>query len=150
MASPVATDHILANHAMQMYDFDPDGTDPVDVAWVDMQNFRHFAVGLFRSVGTGTVAAFKILANAQSNGGGTDVEIKVHALGSAPDAVGDQIWLECSAEEIIQEASDAGIANVRYVSASVDLATSTDECVILYVRGHVRFAYDNLTADIIA
>jgi hypothetical protein len=150
MASPQARDKFLANQAMQMYDFDPDGTDPVDVAWVDMQNYRTFVVGLFRSVGTGSVAAFKILANPNSDGSGTDVEVKAHALGSAPDAVGDQIWLECSAEEIMQEANDAGVANCRYVSASIDLATGTDECVVLYIRAHPRFAYDNLTADVIA
>lgn len=150
MASPQGSDKLFSRLAMRMYDFDPDGTDPVDVAWVDMQNFRHFAVGLFRSVGTGSVAAFKILANTAADGSGTDVEIKAHAIGSAPDAVGDQIWLECSAEEIAQEAADAGITGARYVSAQVDLATGTDECVVLYVRGNARFAYDNLTADIIA
>lgn len=150
MASPQASDKALARAARTMYDFDPDGTSAVDVAWVDMQNYRRLVVGLFRSVGTGSVTSFKILANAQSNGGGTDVEIKAHAIGSAPNAVGDYIWLECSAEEIAQEAADAGIEGVRYVSANIALVTNTDECVVYYERCDPRFAYDNLTADYIS
>jgi hypothetical protein len=128
-----------------MYDFDPDSTNPTDVAWVDMSGYSTFLVGVMRSVGTGTIAAFTILANPNSDGSGTDVEIKAHALGSAPDAVGDTIWLECSAEEV----TGAG-ATLRYVSANLDLATSTDECVVYYERCEPKFAYLNLTADVIA
>src|SRR5262245_49077591 len=146
MASPQASEKLSGKLAVTMYDFDPDGTDPVDVAWVDMQNYSHFMVVLFRSVGTGTVAAFKILANSGVSGGGTDIEVKAHAIGSAPNAVGDYIFLECTAEEIAQEAADAGITGARYVSASIDLQTGTDECVVTYIRSAARFSYDGLTA----
>src|SRR6185503_9629672 len=100
MASPQASNHFFSNNHVQMYDFDY-AADPVDVAWVDMQNYRRFVVGLFRSVGTATVDGFRILANTAADGSGTDIVVKVHALGTAPDAVGDQIYLECTAEEVM-------------------------------------------------
>ena len=150
MASPQASDKLASQLAVTQYDFDPDSADATDVAWVDMRDFDNFMVLVFRSVGTGDVDTFKILANAESDGGGTDVEIKAHALGTAVDAVGDYVVLECTAEEIAQEAADAGVDNVRYVSASVELATSTDECVVTYIRGGAKRKYDGLTADTIA
>lgn len=150
MASPQSSEHVFSRQALKMYDHDPDATTAVDVAWVDLQNFHRFAIGVFHSVGTGSFTAVKILANNASDGSGTDIVIKSHALGSQPDAVGDQVFLECTAEEIAQEAADAGLTGVRYVTANVQLGTGTDECVVLYVRSEPRFNYDGLTADVIA
>jgi len=132
-----------------MYDFDYSNA-AVDVAWVDMQNYKTFTAVVFRSVGTGSITAFSLLANAQSNGGGTDVTIKTHAIGSAPDAVGDYIVLSCTAEEIAQEAADAGVTGARYVSASLTLVTATDEAVVTYILCEPRFASTGLTADYIS
>jgi hypothetical protein len=150
MASPQAFDKLFANATIRHYDFDPDGPDPVDVAWVDMQNFRYFAASFFRTIGTGALDRFRIIANPNSDGSGTDVVIKEHALTSQPDAVGDQVFLECQAEEIIQEGNDAGVSNVRYVSVQLEFATGTDEGVVTYIRHSPRFAHDGLTVDIIA
>lgn len=149
MASAVTTDYLSSQLKVMSFDFDPDNTVPVDVSWQDMRDFGAVLMQLFRSVGTGTVVAFKILANAQSNGGGTDAEVKAHAIGSAPDAVGDYINLEALANEIIA-LETAGTGALRYVSASVDMNVSTDECVVVYVFGLPRFAYGSLTADVIA
>src|SRR4249920_3018440 len=126
MASPQSSEHIFSRLKIKSYDFDPDSSSATDVGWVDMRDFTHFAAVLFRSVGTHTVTSFSLLANSASDGSGTDVTVKSHAIGSAPDAVGDQIFLECTAEEIMQEANDAGVT-ARYVSANIALNTSTDE-----------------------
>lgn len=150
MASPQARDHALSCAHRELLDFDPDSASATDVKWVDMQNYRTFLVGVMRSVGTGTISSFSLLANASSTGAGTDVTVKTHAIGSAPNAVGDYIWLEVSAEEVAQEAADAGITGVRYVSANIALQTSTDECVVYYELCDPRFAYDGLTADYIS
>jgi hypothetical protein len=147
MASPQSSEKIASKIKLYAYDFDPDSGSATDVAWVDMQNFHKFGALVFRSVGTGTIQGFTLLANNASDGSGTDITIKSHALGSAPDAVGDFIFLECTAEEIAQEAADAGITGARYVSANIDLQTSTDECVVVYIFTDPRFAYDQLTAD---
>lgn len=149
MASAVTTDFLSSRLKVLVFDFDPDNTVPVDVSWQDMRDFGAVLMTLHRSVGTGTVVAFKILANSQSNGSGTDAEVKVHALGTAPDAVGDHISLECLASEL-QPLSTVTTGKLRYVSANIDLATSTDECNVVYVFAIPRFAFGGLTSDVIA
>ncbi|GAA4442951.1 hypothetical protein [Bremerella cremea] len=132
MASPVETNHLRSNLIVQNYKFDPDGVNPVDVAWRSVRDIKRILIGFTRTVGTGNVDAFKILANAASDGGGTDVEIKAHPLASQPDAINDQIWLECSVEEIAALGAKAGI-DLQYFSANVELATATDEGLLTYV-----------------
>ena len=150
MASPVSHEHLSSCLAVRSYDFDPDTTSAVDVAWVDMRDFSNFLVGFMRTVGTSNLDTFKIIANSASDGSGTDVEIVAHAVGSEPDAVEDQLYLECSAEQIAQEGADAGIEDLRYVSAQVKFATATDEGVVTYIRKASRHKYDGLTADVVA
>lgn len=144
MASTIASSKLKSELNCTMYDFDPGGTDPVDVGWVDMRDYESILIGVFHSVGTGAIDTFKILANTASDGGGTDVEVKAHAAPTAADAVGDTIWLEATAADIQSVGT-----NLRYVSASVELATGTDECVVTYIRKGRR-QYDGLTADVIA
>lgn len=148
MASSVATNHLRCNLAVQNYDFDPDATTATDIAWVDLRDYRSFMAGFTRTVGTSNLTGFKILANSESDGSGTDYEIKVYS-GSEPNALMDQVWLECSAEEIADIGDAAGVY-LRYVSANVQVATGTDEAVITYVRADPRYAKEDLTADIIA
>lgn len=148
MASPQAPDKLASNLKINVYDHDPDDTDPDHVEWVDMKGYENFMAILFRSVGSGDIDEFSIDANAESDGGGTDVEIETHALGSSVDAVGDYIILECTAEQIAQEGADNG-EDLRYVSATVEQATAGDECVVVYIRKPLR-PQDGLTADTIS
>ncbi len=133
------------------YDYDPaDSTVLTDVGWVDMKDYDAFMVTTFASALTGNgVTVFKILANSDSAGGGTDVTVKTHAVGSAPDAVGDYLVLDCTKDEIIAAAAAAGVANVRYVSAQLDCANAADEQVVTYIRRAKLLASGN-TADVVA
>ncbi len=132
-----------------MYELDAEG--PSDVAWVDMRGYDRILIGVMRSVGTGGLDDFRIIANPASDGSGADVEVKDYGSGkSTVDAVGDYVWLEASAEEIRQAAKDAGVADVRYVSASLGHVTATDESVLVYVLGDADHKYKNQTADNIA
>lgn len=150
MASSVSTDKLFTTHAIASYDFDPDATAATDVAWVDLRDYSNFAVIVMSSALTGNgPAAFKILANPNSDGSGTDVEVKAHAVGSKPDAVGDYLVLECTAEEIAELASDNSSA-LRYVSANIAMANAADEAVVTYIRTGARFQHDALTADYIS
>lgn len=142
MAVATSSEKLKSELAVTQYDHDPDGTGAVDVAWVDMRDYESIMIGFFRTVGTSNLT-LKLIANSQSNGGGTDVEIKAYS-GSEPNAVGDYVWLEATAEEI----GTAG-ADLRYVSANVTLATGTDEAVVTYIRkGRKRFT--GMTSDNIA
>lgn len=150
MASSVSTDKLFTTHAIASYDFDPDSTAATDVAWVDLRDYSNFAVIVMSSALTGNgPAAFKILANPNSDGSGTDVEVKAHAVGSKPDAVGDYLVLECTAEEIAELASDNSSA-LRYVSANIAMSTTADEAVVTYIRTGARFQYDGMTADYVS
>jgi hypothetical protein len=144
MASIQASEHIASRNAIQLYDFDPDATTATDVGWVDLSGFSGFLAGLFHSVGTGNVTSFILQASASSDGS-SPVTVKSHAIGTQPDAVGDQIFLECTANEIAALGT-----HLRYVNAKIALGTSTDECVVVYVRSAGRFAADALTTDVIA
>ena len=144
MASAVTTERATSAIAVTQYDYDPGATTLSDVAWVDMQGYDWFAVVFFRTIGTSTLV-LNIIANEESNGSGTDVNIKTHAFGGGqPDAVGDYIFLSCVAEEIRSVDSDA-----RYVSANLSVATNTDEAVITYIRGGGR-QYTGLSSENIA
>ena len=71
--------------------------------------------------------------------------IKVHAVGSEPNLVGDYLFLECTAEEIGALGTD-----LRYVTASCEFATDSDEGVVTYVRTNPRFPRNALSADLVA
>lgn len=130
------------------YDHDPDGTSAVDVAWVDMRDFECFMVEFFRTVGTSALT-FTILANAASDGSGTDVTVKTVTPAAAPDATGDYVFAEVTATEIQAAAAAAGVSNARYVSANLTFATGTDEAVVTYIRGGGKKELNN-TADVVA
>lgn len=151
MASSQTSEKFTANAAVTMYDHDPaDSTVATDVAWVDMRDYTEFTAITFASALTGAgVTAFTILANSASDGSGTDATIKSHAVGSAPDAVGDYLVLSCTAEEVrSQETSSTG--QLRYVTANLTADNAADESVVVYIRSGARRPAAGLTADTVA
>ena len=147
----VATDNqqLRSSVKVTQYDFDPDATTATEIAWVDMRDFDAILTSFFRTIGTGATT-LSVVANSSSTGGGTDVTVKTKVLTSAePNAVGDYTFIEVTAEEINQAAVDAGVADVRYVTAVVSVATGTDEGVVTYIRRGKHQKLD-LTADNIA
>lgn len=130
----------LSDNLVTVYDHDPDGTDATDVGWVDCRDYKTFVVILIRTIGTGATDGFRILANPESDGSGTDVVIKTHAVGDEPDAIPDFLVLECDHTEL---------GGARYVSASVETAVDTDEFIVVYVRSNGTSKLD-LTADTVA
>jgi len=143
MATSQTVEKLKSTLAVTHYDHDPDATSATDVAWVDMRDYGNVMMTFFRTVGTSALT-FKIIANSESDGSGTDVTV-VEYSGSEPDAVGDYVSLECSAQNLAALGTD-----LRYVSANLTLATGTDEGVVTYIRAHPRFAESGLTSDSIA
>lgn len=144
MASTLDSQKFASRNKVNMYDFDPGGTSAVDVAWVDLRDYEGIHVSAMLSVGSSAISSFKLLGNSQSNGGGSDVELKVSSVTTA-DAVGDTIHLEVTAEEMAALGTD-----LRYVSASIACGTATDECVVTYVRYGAKRATADLTDSVIA
>lgn len=140
----------LSNNKVTQYDHDPGSTAAVDIAWVDMKDYSEITISTFASALTGAGCnAFTILANSESNGSGTDATVATHAIGSAPDAVGDYLFLSVSAE-MIRAVETSSTGQLRYVSASITCANAADEQVVTYIRSEPRFAKDGLTADVVA
>lgn len=135
---------IRSRQKVQMFHFDPDATSATDVAWVDMRDFGRILCGFLRTVGTSDLT-MKVIANSEPDGSGTDVEVKTKSFISQPDAAGDQVFMEVTAQEIAPLGD-----NLRYVSLSLAVATGTDEGIVVYVQGDSRFCFDGLTADSIA
>lgn len=143
-----ASQHFLANNKVTFYDFDPDSADPVDVTWVDMRDYAGITIVFVRTIGTGALDTFKILGNPASDGSGTDVTLKTHAVGSEPNLIPDYLFLEVTAQEIAAESGDDSNA-YRYVTASCEFATSTDEAIVGYFRWGAKQAQLDLTADLV-
>jgi hypothetical protein len=141
---------LTENLQVKQYDFDPDGTDPVDVAWLAAKNFDRFLFAFFRTIGTGNVDTMRVLANTALDGSGTDVTVKTKTLTSVqPNALGDYSFVEVSAGEIAAAAKAAGV-DVVAVALQLEFATGTDEGVVTYVFGGAKYPQAALTADNIA
>lgn len=145
MASTQASKPFSAKFAVTNY-MSGDVSSATDTAWVDMRDFDAILISVMSATLTGDgTTVFKINANPESDGSGSDVEIKAHAVGSAPDAVGDWLFLECTAEEIT-----AAGDTLRFVSATLTADNSSDRLSIMYIRRADLFAKAALTADVVA
>jgi hypothetical protein len=145
----------LSRCERRLLDFDPDSGSETIVtlnpaasekclAFTALGGLESVVAGLFRSVGTGSVTSFRIFVADDAAGTTNATNVVSHALGSAPDAVGDTVWLEASAEQL-----RAASATAAYVGVKITLVTSTDECVVSFER-HAKQAYNALTADYIS
>lgn len=145
---------LRARSERRMVDFDPDTTsetivtlNPEDaekcLALTD--GFQGFLAGLMHTVGTGSITGFKIFVADNAAGTTNAATVVSHAIGSDPNAVGDTLWLEATAEQVRAASSTA-----QYIGVKVTLGTGTDECVVFFERANPRFAHDGLTADYVS
>ena len=143
----LTTEKFIANNKVTLYDFDPGDTDPNDIAWVDFTDYDVMTIWFFRTVGTGAVDTFSILANPNADGSGTDVTVKASPVTNEPNATGDYILLEINTQDILDA---AGGISMRGVTASVEFATGTDEGVIMYVLSDAKRPQAGLSVELIA
>lgn len=123
-----------------------DHSSAVDAGWVDARNFRKFAVSTTATVLTGVgLTAFVLEANSASDGTGTNVVLATHAVGTAPDAAGDSLWLEADLD-------DAAVASAgaRYVNAKITAANALDDTNCTYILSGIKHAAAGQSADVIA
>ncbi len=153
MAATYDTDHLRARAQRRLVDFDPDATTAVVVTLnpaatekaLSVALNRRWLFGIMRSVGTGTVTAARIIACTSAAGTGSVTTVVAHAIGTAPDAVGDTIWLECDAEQVRE-----ALPTATHVGLEITLATSTDECVVYVEAAAFQYPRAGLTADYIS
>lgn len=107
--------------------------------------FRRFLAQVTASALTGVgVNAFSIYAATDAAGtGGTAVV--THAVGSAPDAEGDSLNLECNAEQIHEV-----LATATHIGVWLDCANDADEAAVTFIRAEPLYTAGGLTADYVA
>lgn len=145
----------LAKFERRLVDFDPDSGSETIVTLNPAASEKLLSItalggleavvaSLVHTVGTGTVTSFRIFVADNAAGTTNATNVVSHAIGSVPDAVGDTLFLEASAEQL-----KAASATALYVGVKITLGTSTDECIVGFERhGHQK--YDGLTADYVS
>ena len=89
--SALQSSHFVDNNKVLAFDFDPNATTATEISWQDMSDYGELTVIFIRTIGTGN-ATLKIMSNPESDGSGTDYDVKTHGLANGqPDAVGDKI-----------------------------------------------------------
>ncbi len=144
----MSSNKILSNRAITLNQHTSAGATAEDVAYVSAKNLEHFAIGYVRTALTGVLSALSIIVSDDASGTTTGIVLS-HALGTAVDAVGDQVYLEVNAADIKAAAIAAGISDTDlYVAARVTEAAISTKSVLLYTN-IVNHAEDGLTADVI-
>lgn len=148
MASAQSVEKLFAN-AKITQTLSGDASTAKDISWVDLADYDGFATTAFLAVlGGNGIEAYSIIANSQSDGGGTDATVVSHADPTTANAAGDMVVLECTAEQVkAVETSSTG--RLRYVSVKLETHHASDQVVVTYIRHKPRFAKADLTADVI-
>src|SRR6185295_17703971 len=93
----------LKSRLARTYVHDPaDATVATKIAWVPMTE----AFMALLTVLAGAVVTFKIFAAVDSSGT-TPTEVRAHSTPTTADAVGDQLVLEVSAEDVLEKLAGA-------------------------------------------
>ena len=140
MASPTATDKMLSSLLIQQWDHDPGTTAATittpdggtTVRAVDMRDYSNFAAACFTTVlGGNGPTLLEIVASDSSDMSTNVTQIKTSGT-IAADALADWAIVSCTAAEVAQEGSDAGV-DLRYVAARITCHHSGDEAVVTYI-----------------
>ena len=126
MASPQASEHLSSRLNAAIFDVDADYTTAAVVASteIDMRDHSHVMYLAMSSTLTGAGISLLEIVGYTTTGGTGDITSLKTSGAVVCDAVGDYVMEEVSAEELRQEASDAG-AQLRYVAVRLT-ATSWD------------------------
>lgn len=144
MVSAIAAQKLKSQLKVTQY-LSGDASTAKAIAFVDMLGYGAILIGVLAAALTGAgVTAFKIVASTVS-AGTNPVDVVAHAVGSAPDAAGDYLWLEVTEEQLKEVGTD-----LRYVSAVVDAAHASDNIAVTYIRGLAKNQGADLTADHVA
>lgn len=154
MASAVATEYFGSKLFLKSYDHDPGATTAVlagpdggtTIRYLDMKDYEHFAC-MARPTIVGGTGLTKLEIVACADTAFSSVTVVKDSGAVAGDSLNDVVFLECSAEEIAQLATDGAVA-LRYVAARLTMGTNTDEANVTYLAKPQR-AYSGLTATTI-
>lgn len=139
MAIASACEYFGARLFLKSYDHDPGATTAVlaspdggtTIRYLDMRDYEHFGVMVRPTiVGGSGITLVEIVASAAVSFSSV-VQVKTSGT-VAGDSLNDVVFVECSAEEVAQLATDDGVA-YRYVAARITTSTNTDEANVTYL-----------------
>lgn len=147
MASAVSSEKIGSALYVKSYDHDPGATTAVlagpdggtTIRYMDMKDYD--VVGVLvkpNIVGGGGTTKVEIVASATTSF--SSVVVVKDSGTVAADALDDNVFLECTASEVVQLGS-----TLRYIAARLTNATNTDEATVTYI-GIPKRKYSGLTA----
>lgn len=140
-----------------MYDHDPGATSAqittpdggTTKRLVALANYEVFGVGVVTSVSASSSGPTLVDIVAATDSAGTNATTVVSSGTVAADAVGDFVWVECTAAQA-KEVGDAAGYTFTHVGARITCSNSGDECVVYYERAFPRFPSKDLTATTIS
>lgn len=150
MATAVTSNKIFSNAALKLYDHDPGGTSATVVSgdggttknYLPMANYQNFAVVVMNSVSASASGPTLVEIIAASDSTGTGAAAVVTSGTVASVTVGDNVVVECTADQIKEVLSSA-----THVTARITCSNAGDECVVLMGRFNPRFPQSGLTAN---
>lgn len=157
MASAVTSQKIASTHAILSYDHDPGATSAQIVTpdggttkrLVPLALYEWFGVACMTSVSASSSGATLVDIVAATDSAGTNATTVVSSGAVVADAVGDFVFVECTAAQV-KEQGDSDGRVYTHVGARITCSNSGDECVVTYIRANPKFAALNLTANVIA
>ena len=154
MASTQDSQKIFSRQKFDLELHEPSGTDLEAVAWLDLRDYDSFgaAVVLTNVASGGGIDRMQIRASAASNGANPEV-IKDTGAATADqlgaDTEGDQLFIECQAEEVRDIGAREG-KDLRYVALYLEHGSASDESAVTHIRSSPRWAHKDLTTNVIA
>lgn len=154
MATAVTTNKVASTMALKLFDHDPNASSAVVVStdggttknYLAMRDYEHFALLVMNSVSTSASGPTLVEIVAAESSTGTNATVIVTSGTVASVTVGDNILVECSADQINEVGKAAGY-NFTHVTGRITCSNSGDECVVLMGRFKPKFPQSGLTAN---
>ena len=154
MATAVTANKIFANCALKNFDHDPGATSAKIVSgdggttknYLSMVNYENFVLVVMNSLSTAASGPTLVEIIAAEDSAGTNATAVVTSGTVASVTVGDNVVVECTAEQIKEVGVAAGY-NFTHVTGRITCSNAGDECVVLMGRFTPRFPQTGLTAN---
>ena len=156
--SGVTIEQIFANASIKNYDHDPGSTAAVVVSgdggttknYLALAPYTNFVLDVMTSVSTSSSGPSTVSIVAATDSSGTNKTIIVTTTPStASTHVGDNIVLECTAQQVNEVGKAAGY-NFTHVAGRLTCNNSGDEAAVCYIRAKPKYPQSALTATTIA
>ena len=154
MATGVTSNKIFSNHAIKLFDHDPGASSAVVVSgdggttknYLSCFGYENFSVDAMNSVSTSSSGPTLVEIIAATDSSGTNATAIITSGTVASVTVGDNIHVECTAEQI-NEVGKAASLNFTHFTGRITCSNSGDECVVLLGRWNSKAPASGLTAN---